>query len=401
MPIYRYKATDPSGKTTSGTVDAKSKELAASLLKNQGYYVINIGENRESFVNTLLSVRGVSSNELVTFTRQMSAMISAGLPVSQGIEVIADQTVNISMRKVLFDILRDVEGGSSLSAAFGRFPTLFPPVYQALVRSGESSGRLDEVMSRLAETMEAERELTSKIKAAMIYPTIVILAMIGVFILMMVFVIPKLAEMYRSLNVELPMVTQIMISISDFFVKYIYLVIFGIVAVILGFKAFLRSEDGQALVSEISFVLPVFGIINRQKDLAQFTRIMSLLIGAAIPMVEALYIVSKVVSNTAYKLSCVQAAKRIEKGGTLSEYFKLNKAIFPPIIGQMAVVGEETGQLEMSFSKLADYFDGEVSHAVRGLSAALEPIILILLGGMVGILIISIIVPIYKITSAL
>jgi type IV pilus assembly protein PilC len=400
MPIYKYSATDNNGSRKVGTVDARTEELAVNLLRNQGFYVINLDHQRLSIFEHLNELRGVGQGDIVTFTRQFSTMISAGLPISRALEVLAEQASNNSLKKIIFDVLRDVEGGAPLSTALGRFPRAFSPTYQALVRAGESSGKLDEILKRLANSMEADRELQAKFKSAMVYPAIVFIAMIGVFVMLMVFVVPKLADMYESLNVDLPWMTQVMIDVSGFMVKRFYVVIAAAVGLVFGIKTFLASEDGKRIFSTMMFNLPVFGKINRQREITQFTRTLGLLISSAIPIVEALKIVSNVVSNHQYRSGALEAATIVEKGGSLSEYFRYNKN-FPALMGQMINVGEETGQLDSVLEKVASYFNGEVDNAVAGLSAALEPIILVMLGGMVGVLIISIITPIYKITTSI
>jgi len=400
MAIYNYVASDNLGARRVGTVDARTEELAIALLKNQGMYVLSLTEKKSNILDLLVEIRGVPEDEVVNFTRQFSTMISAGLPISRALEILADQTANRKMKKILGDVLRDVEGGSSLSMSLGRYPRVFKTTYQALIRAGESSGKLDEILAKLATTMEANRELKAKFKAAMIYPAIVFMAMIGVFVIMMVFVIPKLAAMYESLNIELPVMTKAMIFISKLFTEKVYIIIGFVSAGIFGWTRFSKSETGKDAISYISFKLPVFGKINRQTDITQMTSTLGLLIASAVPIVESLKIVSDVVKNRSYKEICLEAARRVEKGSPLSEYFKANKNL-PPLLGQMASVGEETGQLDQALEKVSDYFAGEVDHSVKGMSAALEPIILILLGSMVGVLIISIITPIYKITSSL
>ena len=400
MAIYNYVASDNLGVRRVGTVDARTEELAIALLKNQGMYVLSLTEKKSNILDLLVEIRGVPEDEVVNFTRQFSTMISAGLPISRALEILADQTTNRKMKKILVGVLRDVEGGSSLSMSLARYPRVFKTTYQALIRAGESSGKLDEILAKLATTMEANRELKAKFKAAMIYPAIVFMAMIGVFVIMMVFVIPKLAAMYESLNIELPVMTKAMIFISKLFTEKVYIIIGFVSAGIFGWTRFSKSETGKDAISYISFKLPVFGKINRQTDITQMTSTLGLLIASAVPIVESLKIVSDVVKNRSYKEICLEAARRVEKGSPLSEYFKANKNL-PPLLGQMASVGEETGQLDQALEKVSDYFAGEVDHSVKGMSAALEPIILILLGSMVGVLIISIITPIYKITSSL
>lgn len=398
MAVYQYVASDAKGNKKNGVVDARTSQLAVNLLKSQGLYVIELVEKHESIIGKLGFLNNVKGSEVVSFTRQFSTMISAGLPISRALDVLSSQSGSNTMRKVLVDVLRDIEGGSSLATAMGRNPQVFPPTYQALVKAGEASGQLDEILKRLATTMEKQRELNSKFKAAMIYPTIVFMAMIGVFVMMMIFVIPKLAGMYKSLDVDLPAMTQFMITTSDFFVNNIFLMLIIGAGSIIGLKAFLKSDVGHELVSTVMFKLPVFGKINKQKEVTDFTRTLGLLISSAIPIVEALHIVSGVMSNHSYRKAANEAAVTVEKGNPLSEYIKTNK-IFPPLLGQMVSVGEETGQLDEVLDRVANFLEGEVDHSVKGLSAALEPIILIMLGGMVGFLIISIITPIYQITS--
>lgn len=400
MSLYLYTAKNATGQTLHGTVDARSEETAIGLLKAQGLFVVTVEEKYESFIENILNFRGVPNSDVVAFTRQFSTMISAGLPISRALEVLGNQTDNAYFKKIIFDILRSVEGGAPLSSALGAYPQIFPHTYQSLVKAGESSGRLDQILARLAENMEASRELNSKFKSAMIYPAVVFTAMIGVFIILMVFVIPKLAEMYKSLDVPLPFMTQVMISASDFMVKYLYIILTLLAGLVLVARYFFKSEEGKKMVSEIVFHLPVFGKISRLKDYAQFSRTLSLLINSAVPIVEALNIVSTIMSNNSLKNATLDAAKQVEKGNSLSSIFKSSNA-FSPLLSQMAGVGEETGKMDEVLERVAIYYEGEVDHLVKGLSSALEPVILVMLGAMVGFLIISIITPIYKITSAI
>src|SRR3990167_2227431 len=400
MPVYNYLAKDTTGKAKSGIVDAQSENSAVTLLRNQGLFIVSLTEKKNSIFESLLSFKGVPSGEVVTFTRQFSTMISAGLPIAKALNVLAEQTPNSGMRSVIYNCLRDIEGGVPLSTAFGRFPKVFSTTYQALTRAGEASGKLDTILKRLADTLESQRELQSKFKGALIYPAIVLLTMVGVFVMMMVLVIPKLAIMYKSLNVDLPSSTKVMIGVSNFMVTKYYIVIILVVGAVLGFKAFKNTPFGSVFISKILFALPIFGKISKQKELSDFTRTLSLLISSAIPIVEALNIVSKVITNSTYKVAAIEAAVFVEKGNSLSDYLRSNR-VFPPLLAQMASVGEETGQLDSVLDQVADFFASETYHAVKGLSAALEPIILIVLGGMVGLLIVSFITPIYKITSSI
>ncbi len=400
MALYLYTAKNTSGQAVHGSVDARSRELAVGLLKNQSLYVVAIDEKTDSIFEKLINFSGVPQTDLVTFTRQFSTMISAGLPIARALEVLANQTDNKNLKRIIFEILRSIEGGASLSASIGKYPNVFSRTYQSLVSAGESSGRLDDILKRLAESMEASRDLRSKLKSAMVYPTIVIIAMFGVFVILMVFVIPKLAEMYKSMNVPLPMITQIMIAVSAFMVHYIIFLIIGMIALVLLIRSYVRSPQGKDFISEVTIRLPVFGKITKMTDFAQFSQTLSLLINSAVPIVDALGIVSSVMSNYTFRMAVLEGARQVEKGNPLSSYFRSNK-VFPPLLAQMATVGEETGKMDEVLERVATYYSGEVDQMVKGLSAALEPIILIMLGVMVGFLIVSIITPIYKITSSI
>jgi type IV pilus assembly protein PilC len=400
MPVYTYTARDAAGNIKTGSVDARTNQSAIALLKERGVYVISLNEKNDSFFNQLGNIRGVPGSDLVAMSRQLATMVAAGLPISKTLDVLLQQTNNATLRKVLTECLRDVEGGTPLSAAFGRHPTVFSPTFQALVHAGESSGKLDEVLLRIAVTMEAEQELNSKFKTAMVYPVIVIGAMVLVFFGMVFFVIPRLADMYESLNVPLPMITQFMINLSKWMTKYWYVFLILAAAMVFAIKTFLSSQVGKEFRSQFAFKAPVFGRITKLKEYAQFTRTLGLLISAAIPIVEALNIVAQVSGNSNIRRATREAALNVEKGNSLSDYLK-KSPIFPPLVGQMVSVGEETGKVDEMLTQISAFYDRETDHAVKGLSAALEPLILIMLGVMVAILIISIIVPIYKITSAL
>ncbi len=392
MPIFTYTAIDNAGNKRTGTVDARSQSSAVGLLKEQGLFVVGLVEQKESPVSQFLSFRGVPDTEIVASTRQLATMISAGLPISRALEVMADQTQNKNMKKVLLDTLRDIQGGSSLSNALAKYPNVFSPTYVALVRAGEASGKLEEILRRLADTLEAQRDFKSRFTGALIYPAIIFVAMIGVFVLMMLFVIPKLSQMYDSMGVELPVVTKAMISISNFMTQFWYIVLILAVGAFFMAKSFMQTERGKEIVSSISVRLPVLGKLILQKDLTEFTRTLSLLISSGIAITDALDIVAKVVTNPSIKRGSLNASTAVEKGGSLSDYLKQDKN-FPPLLGQMTSVGEETGQLDDVLGRIGTFFASETDHAIKGLSSALEPIILIMLGGMVGLLIVSIITP--------
>jgi type IV pilus assembly protein PilC len=327
-------------------------------------------------------------------------MVSAGLPIARALEVLSSQSTNSKLKKIISDVLKSVEGGASLSASFSLYPKVFSNTYVSLVRAGESSGKLDVILKKLADNMEADRELNSKFKSAMIYPIVILVAMMAVMLILMVFVMPKLTTMYEGMQIELPATTKMIINVSNFMAKYIYLILIVIVGLVIVIRSFFSSERGKNFVSEIIGKVPVFGKITLMKDYSSFSRTLSLLINAGVPIVDALNIVSVTMSGMPLRRAIQEAARQVEKGNSLSSFFKSNSA-FPPLIGQMMGVGEETGKTDEVLERVAVYYEGEVNNLVKGLSSALEPLILVILGVMVGFLIISVITPIYKLTSAI
>ena len=400
MPIYTYTAKNNVGGTVSGDVEARNRETAVGLLKNQGFTVVSIKEKTAGFSDILSDFKNVPQGEVATFTRQLSTMVSAGLPIARALEVLSSQSTNSKLKKIISDVLKSVEGGASLSASFSLYPKVFSNTYVSLVRAGESLGKLDVILKKLADNMEADRELNSKFKSAMIYPIVILVAMMAVMLILMVFVMPKLTTMYEGMQIELPATTKMIINVSNFMAKYIYLILIVIVGLVIVIRSFFSSERGKNFVSEIIGKVPVFGKITLMKDYSSFSRTLSLLINAGVPIVDALNIVSVTMSGMPLRRAIQEAARQVEKGNSLSSFFKSNSA-FPPLIGQMMGVGEETGKTDEVLERVAVYYEGEVNNLVKGLSSALEPLILVILGVMVGFLIISVITPIYNLTSAI
>lgn len=401
MAIFNYIAKDAAGKQATGIVDASNERNALLLIKTKGLYVISLNKrNQDTLKEYIKNIRGISGKEKVTFTRQLATMVAAGLPLPKSLEVLIEQTVNPQMKRVISDCLRDIEGGSPLSVSVSKFPNVFSPTYRALLRAGEASGKMQEVLLKLADTMEAQQEFKSKFTAALVYPAIVTIAMIGVFIIMMLFVIPKISNMFISMKLELPLPTRMILGLSSFVVGYWWLLAILGVGAFFFYRYFEETQTGKETIATVSFKLPIFGDLNKKKELTEFSQTLALLIGSGIPIVESLHIVSDVLENVLLKISVEKAANSVEKGFSLSKYLKADTN-FPPVVGQMVAVGEETGTLDSILLKLSEYYAVETEHTLKGLSTAIEPVVLILLGGMIGVLIISIISPIYKLTSSL
>ncbi len=397
---YKFTAKDSAGKLVYGDVEASSTGKAVGILKDRGLFVLNITEVSQGVGHFLMRGGKVGENEVVLFTRQFATMISAGLSVSRCLEVLLEQTNNPKFRSVISDIQAQVTSGIALHIAFGRYPAIFPPAYIALCRAGESSGKLDEILLKLADTLEKDKDVKSKFKTALIYPSIILIAMVGVFVLMMVVVVPKLSELYETMNVELPFITKVMIGISDFMVRFWYVVLAIVFSGLYFFKYFQQTAKGREFFYEIGFAIPVIGAVNKLKEYTLFSRTLSMLLGAGVNMVEALSISGDVVTNNELRAGVKNSTLLVERGVPLSEAMG-KSATFPPMVHKMVEVGEETGKVDSVLERVSVYYANETDTAVARLSASLEPFILVFLGVGVGILILSIIAPIYKITTSI
>ncbi len=368
-------------------------------MREKTTYPFFLKEKREDFLSYILkkSVFRVTLTDISTFTRQLSTMINAGLPLTEALVLLKSQG-KPALAEATEGILRDVEGGLSLAGALEQHPKIFSPVYVSLVKAGESAGVLDNILNRMADNLETQREFQAKIKGAMIYPIIIIVGMLLVATIMMIFVIPKLLGLYKEFDAKLPLPTQILISISDLSVRFWWVVLLALVGLVYIYKKFSSSKAGKRKIDELKFKLPVAGKLLNQTILAEFTRTLGLLVGAGVPITEALEISAKTANNLVIEEGIFLANEQVEKGVPLSTAIAKNE-IFPPIVSQMLSVGEETGKLDEVLSKVSKYFQSESEESLKGLTTAIEPLIMILLGVGVGFLIIAIILPIYNLTS--
>lgn len=396
MPLYEFSAKDTLGNAKTGTVEAKSQQDALSILKSQSLVVVSIAEKHASFMETLTSIGGVGFEEVTEFSRQFSTMINSGLTITKSLQICIEQTTNPNFKKILNDVAKDVDAGTSLSGAMTRYPAVFDSSYTALIKAGESSGKLDSILARIAETYEANRDLQSRLKAALIYPAIIMIVMILVILILIVYVVPRLTEIFKSLDKELPWHTQLLISFSNTLTGYWWVILLVVVAVSVFLRLFLLSPEGKSATSTLLFKLPVIGKVLKQTELSSYMRILSLLIGSGVQITEALIISARVSSNFIIVNSSLEASKFVEKGNNLSDYFRSNK-FFDPIISSMIKIGEETGKVDELLNKVAENYANESNYAIKGLSSAIEPIILIVLGISVGGIILSVITPIYSI----
>lgn len=398
MKRYKYKAKDEHGNLVTGEVEAQTPGAAAKLVRQQGLIVISLS-SRSGFSFSFFKER-VSTTDVTNFTRQLSTMINAGLPITEALLILRAQT-NSAMTSIVSKILADIEEGQSMSSAISKFPNVFSKTYIALIRSGEVGGVLDEVLKRLSEDMEKQEEFRGKVKGALIYPIIIIFGMIAVAILMIVFVVPRLTTLYEQFNADLPITTKFLIALSKIMISYWPLVIAALAAAAWFFQGYRKTKEGSKKVDELIFKIPIIGDLQRQIILTDLTRTLSLMIASGVSILEGLQISADVVANSIIKDALTDVIKMIEKGFPMAFAFARHPEAFPFILSQMIAVGEETGKMDEVLTKISHVFEVESDQKVKALTAAIEPIILIVLGVGVAFLVISIIMPIYNLTTAM
>ena len=399
MKRFIFKAKDKSGKVVTGEVEASNESQAARLVRGKGLLVLSIKKAVENPLNLIKKFKDrITTNDVATFTRQFSTMVAAGLPITESLLILKSQAKG-SMGKVVSQILADVEGGESMSKAFLKHPAVFSPTYIALVKSGEAGGVLDTVLVRLADSLEKQQEFKGKVKGALIYPMIIIIGMIIVAFIMMIFVIPRLTSLYSEFNAELPLPTRILIGMSDAVITYWPITLAVVVGGIYAFQAYRKTKKGRLKTDELAFRIPIVGQLSREVILTELTSTLSLMVGAGVSILEGLNITSEVVSNVVIGNALKDVSTQVEKGFPVSFAFAKHPDAFPFILSQMVAVGEETGKMEEVLSKVSHVFEVESDQKVKSLTAAVEPIVMVILGLGVGFLVIAIILPIYNLTS--
>jgi type IV pilus assembly protein PilC len=400
MKRYKYKAKDKKNVLVTGEVEAKDERNAAKLVRDQGLVVISISSGG---VMSLDLFRGfterISTTDVTNLTRQLATMINAGLPITEALLILRSQS-NPALQRIVARILADIEDGQALSSAMQKYPNIFSKTYIALIKSGELGGVLDEVLVRLADDMEKREELRAKVKGAMIYPGIICIGMVLVALIMVVFVIPQLSTLYDQFGAKLPLSTQFLIAVSHFTLNFWPIEIILVVGVFLGFNSYKKSDEGKKKLDELIFQVPIVGALQKQIILTDITRTLSLMISSGVQLIEGLSITADVVNNTVIKSAIQDIIKLVEKGFPLAFSFSRHPEAFPFILSQMVSVGEETGKMDEVMAKISHVFETEADQKVKTLTAAMEPIILIILGIGVAFLVVSIILPIYNLTSS-
>ncbi len=400
MKFY-YRAVTQYGKQIEGLIEARDVKEAAHYLKRHQLIPIKVTSPEKIGFGRFFSIfQKSSTKDLIFFTRQISSMLTSGLTLMQALVILRDQSRNTSIGPTVETIVTDVEGGKTFSGAIEKYPQIFSSIYIALIRTGESSGLLDKVMIRLADNLEKQQRLQQTIRSALLYPLIVVLMMIIVTIIMLVFVIPQLSGLYQNLNIELPLQTRIVLTLSDIVRTAWPLLLIGIVAVTYLTRRWYKDNTGRHIIDGYLLKLPIFGKLLGESMLAEFCRTFGLLISSGSLVVESLLKSSKVVNNIHYQEAINLVARRVEKGISVSD--ALGSSIyFPPYLTQMVKIGEQTGKLDDSLLKASEYYEREVEQTVKTLTTLMEPLIMVLLALGVGFLIFAIITPIWNLLSTI
>jgi type IV pilus assembly protein PilC len=397
MPVFVWQGKTRQGEDRSGEIEAESQDQVRALLRRQNITPSKV-KAKPKEINLAIFGSGVKPEEIVIFTRQMSTMIDAGLPLVQSLQILERQAVNPIFRKTVREIRTNVEGGITFADALRKHPKIFDDLFVNMCEAGEAGGILDIILSRLAGYMEKAQKLKREVKGAMFYPAAIVAVSVLITTFLLVFVIPKFASVFTDMGQELPGLTQMVIDLSDLMKKYLP---YGVpVLIVLGIagKKYYDTEKGRRLFDSIILKLPVMGELVQKVSVAKFTRTLGTLLSSGVPIIEALNITARTSGNKIVEESVLGVIDNIKAGDTIAGPLS-QKKVFPPMVVQMIEIGESTGALDGMLSKIADFYDEEVDAAVSALTSMLEPMIMVVLGAVIGGLVIAMFLPIFDIAS--
>ena len=399
MPVYKWVAETPRGRTIKGTIEAPNERLVKAQLRRRRLKLLKLKEQpKDIFENVSFLQPKVKPKDIVIFTRQFSTMIDAGLPIVQGLNILAEQTENKTFRRILREIVKDVEGGLSLGEAFSKHPQVFDKLYVSLISAGEAGGILETILQRLAAYLEKLEKLKSQIKGALTYPIVVIIIAILVLAIIMVFVIPVFEKMFSEAGMPLPLPTQMVINFSNFVRSHVHYIFGSIVAFFVLLKQIRKTKKGKKYTDALLLRFPVFGDLIKKSVIARFSRTLGTMVRSGVPILDALDIVSRTAGNAVVEEAILDVKAGVSEGFTLAEVLTEHE-IFPPMVVQMIGVGETSGALDSMLEKLADFYEEEVDAAVDALSSLIEPLLMVFLGGTIGSIVISMYLPIFQMAS--
>jgi type IV pilus assembly protein PilC len=408
MADFKYTARDGSGKKVEGTIQSKTQDDAVNEIKKKGLSVMTIDAKAAASAGLFASLSKVSAksarvslNDILLFTRQLATMISAGIPLLECIEILSEQTDNQGFRAVLMEVVGDVRGGTDFSTALAKHPRAFEDIYVNMVRAGEVSGQIDEILVRLAEYQESTAALRAKIKAAMTYPIISICMILGITCFLLIFIIPKFKEIFDNMSVELPWITSTLLKVADFAQNQWYVVFGGVLAFAFLVYSYAKTPFGRRHIDYAKLQMPIFGPLFKKVAISRFARTFGTLIESGVPILGALEIVASTSGNKIIEDLVMDASESVRQGETLATPLATKPKIFPPMVTRMIAIGEKSGALEQLLSKISEFYDQQVETAVEQLTSLIEPVMIGVMGFMVGGMVLAIFLPIFKLQQAL
>lgn len=400
MAIFTYTAKDDSGKQFTETVTTKSREELMGILRRKGLQIVDLKEKKSFFESSFESKAKVKLDEMVVFTRQLSTMISAGIPLMEALEILQQQITNKGFAKALGDVVDRVRGGSDFSAALGQHTYIFPKIYVSMVKAGEASGQLDVILTRLAEYQESTAKLIREIKSAMTYPIISLALIFAITAFLLIGIIPQFEEIFLSLGIELPLPTEVLLAVSRFLVGWWYLILAGMIGGFILLRMYAKTPGGAWQMDWLKLKAPVFGDLFQKVAISRFARTFSTLIKSGVPILGALEIVALTSGNKLVEQAIGEAMKNVKEGESLAEPLE-RFWVFPPMVTRMIAIGERAGALEALLEKVSEFYDQQVSATVETLTSLIEPIMIGVMGFVVGSIVLAVFMPIFKVQEQL
>lgn len=403
MPSFAYQAKDSAGRSVNGIIEAENERVLRAKLREMNYFVTGITEKNAGLLQTDLGamigkIRGVGEQSLVVFARQFATMINAGLAMVRCLDVLSVQTEDKNLKEVIVAVRKDVEGGSTLANALGKYPKVFSQLFVNMVRAGELGGILDEVLNRLATFLEKDYNLKKKVKAAMTYPGVILVMAVLIVFFLVTFIMPTFVQLFIGMNMKLPWPTKVMIAVTNgarnWIIDLAVLAIL-IIAFIL-FRRYVATPNGKLQFDNFKLKLPVFGQLIRKVAISRFCRTLGALLQSGVPIMQALEIVGKASGNEVVAQTVGRVRESVREGESIALPLQLS-GLFPPLVTQMVAVGEETGNLDGMLAKIADFYDTEVEYMLASLTSLLEPLLILIMGFIVGFIVISVFLPLYQI----
>jgi type IV pilus assembly protein PilC len=398
---WTYKAVDASGVPSNGEIAGASKEAVTSLLREQGLRVVTLAEKKNVFNAELTLIKRVKAAELTVMTRQLATMITSGMTLLRAFYVLEDQIENALLRDTVSAVREDIESGQSFSEALAKHPKVFSPLYIAMVRAGETGGVLEQSLDRVADQLEKDDALRRQVKSAMAYPTVVLSFALCVLIGLIAFIVPVFVGVFKEFGGKLPLITQITVTASHMVTSRWYILIVATVGLVVGFKKWRKSEWGRPQWDRLRLKIPMkIGVTVQKIALARWSRTFAALYSAGVPIMQAIEVTGQTAGNAMVEKAMGDVIESVKSGGSIAGPLK-DTPIFPPMVAQMIAVGEETGNLDAMLGKVADFYEDEVAAAVKALTSILEPVMIIIVGGIVGFIVIAMYMPMFKVYDAI